>query len=559
MPSIHVLSPEVIARIAAGEVIERPAFVLKELVENAIDAGATQITVAIEKSGMNRIRVTDNGMGMDTEDLQLAILPHTTSKLSNTDDLFSIQSLGFRGEALASIASVSEIVINSRTQGNISGYTLSASRGRTQLRPHGMKIGTQVIVSDLFSTVPARKKFLKTPQTELRRCNEIMMHFALSYPHISWKYIHNSKQLFSLTTQASLEQRVRYLFGESIWNSLLPLTYEDSYIKIKGFLGRPQTAGGSVKHHVFVNCRPVIDPLISSAITESYGNLLEMGSTPFALIFIEVPPSFVDVNVHPQKLSVRFADPSLMHSQMSLAVKDTLSANNLSFANLSFQISNRAGTTKLPIATQLSAEIKPWQLSPIQQKHSFITQLHNTYILMQTEKGLLCFDQHAAHERILYNQFEKMLEEKKQQNLISPCTPPLLLSVTRSDMLLFTEYEQVFLDLGFDIESFDETTLRMNAVPLVFAGFPMEVLFAEILEDLASGKKVRSTDRTTHRMLATLACKAAIKAGQELSEDEMCSLVEKLQLEKNAATCPHGRPTHIEIPLGDLHHLFKRK
>lgn len=553
MPKIKKLSPDIISKIAAGEVIERPAFAVKELIENAIDAKATQITIEIEESGLKKIVVSDNGTGMKKEDLLESFKPHTTSKLYREEEMHTILSLGFRGEALSSIASISDVTMQSKFKNETKGFKVHLKKGEiVNSSTIGMPVGTRIMIERLFANVPARKKFLKSLPTEFRHILDIVSNFALCYPDIEFTLIHNNKTYFSFTKHDTLEGRIQSLLGDSLWVNLIPIEAEDSYIKISGYLARPQySIKGQSKLFLFVNGRRVYDNLIANAVKDAYKNLLEYGAYPIALLYITLPPETVDVNIHPRKQEIRFINQEYIYSIVNNFVAKTLQAHNLTF----LQVSWKDGGTKTYLAKKLKYEL--FHDSDRIEENSEILQVHDIYLIAQTKKGIMIIDQHAADEAIRFRKLNILYKEheKKKKRWVLPT--PILLSLSLSDREILVEYQTLFTSLGFELEEFGDT-IRINTVPEIMRDRNIHDLIQEIIEDVRIGKPVKDIDTRTHRMLSYLACRSAIKGGQNLSQNERKALLANLQKQDMVYTCPHGRPVKIEMSTSYLHKLFKR-
>jgi len=564
MSKIHLLPPEIIARIAAGEVIERPAYAVKELLENSIDAVSTAITIQIVDAGLTKITVIDNGDGMDKEDLLESFRPHTTSKIIG-DTLHSIKTLGFRGEALSSIAAISNMTIASRIKYAETGIQVTLTAGVfMQVSPIGMPPGTVVTVENLFYTVPARKKFLKSTRTEFRHIVDLVTHYALSHPHIHFTLTHNKKIILDLTATTDTLERVKSLLGNHTFTNLIPVKYQDGYVKLSGFVGKPQLATYTLdKHYLFVNKRKVGDRLISQAIKESYGNLLESTAYPIAIIFLEMPFEMVDVNVHPRKEQIAIHEGKVVYDTLSKAVSQTLTDHNLTFHNASWKEDFSEGVGRKgnmgAFAPQLLREsVTPWTIS--QEKDFFVDQvfqINNLYIVAQSSKGLFIVDQHAAHERILYEQYED--EYRKQQKIIATkhLKKGVLLDLSIADFQVVQENLKLFTNLGFLLEEFGTNKFMISAVPQLFENRNIEVLIQEIIDDIRD-ERVKNIDNRAKRMLSYLACRSAIMAGDPLTQAEGKNLIEKLQTCQLLYTCPHGRPTMIELKATELDKWFKR-
>lgn len=562
MNKIVTLSPDVIARIAAGEVIERPAYAVKELVENAIDANASAITIHIEESGLKRMQVIDNGEGMSSVDLEIAFLPHTTSKIRHEDELIGVKTLGFRGEALSSIASISDLTIQSRTKKNQGGTTIEIRQGRVAHRGKiGMPFGTIVTVNGLFSPVPARKKFLKSLKTEFRQITDVVLHFALSYPTIHFTLTHNKKTIFDLPAKKDEKERLAIVFGDDMFSHFLPITFSDSYLTVSGFIGKPQVASrNNQRQFIFVNQRVVSDKLISLAVKESFGTLLPSSATPVFRLHFTLPYEMVDVNVHPRKEQVSFINGRLIFDLVKQAVSETLTNNNITYHVTPFDNSLQKGETTSFSAKSLKDVVLPWNRTDIGKITSTtpLLQIHQTYILAVTKEGLMLIDQHAAHERILFEQFTKAFENEKKKKTAYPLPHPLKLSLSFSEKQLIEEHKDTFEQLGFSLEYFGGNTFIIRHIPLLFKGRRIEKIIKDMLSDLSDEREIKTIDTTSKRMLSFLSCRAATKSGDVLSEAQMKIILKDLEKSPNNTTCPHGRPTRIEISLGTLHKYFKR-
>ncbi|CAN5147163.1 DNA mismatch repair endonuclease MutL [soil metagenome] len=515
---IVTLSDSVVSKISAGEVIERPVFAVKELIENAIDANATVIEIHIEEAGLKRIRVQDNGDGMSKDDLELSYLPHTTSKLLNEHELVGIKTLGFRGEALASIAAISTLSIKTRLHNQPGGYEIIIRDGNIEsVSPIGTPPGTIIIIDNLFLNVPARKKFLKSERTEFRLISDMIIHFALSYPHIHFVFINNKKPVLDLPKKNTITDRIAILLGPNTFEQLVPIKSEDGFIKISGFIGKPQIASKqNQKQFLFVNNRHITDRMISLSVKESFGTLLPASSTPLFILHLTIPPEVVDVNVHPRKEQVLFINSRQIFDAVKQAVTDTLTEHNLTFKLARFKDENsaRLGETTSYAGSLLKQTVLPWDRT---ENIDFKTtskyqQIHQTYIFSQTKDTIFFIDQHAAHERILYEEFAKTFTDKKKtkDNYELPKPNSIIFGISEAQIL--EEYLRYFDSLGFKIDHFQGTNFMVRAIPVIFKGRNIEKIMRDILSDLAEDL-TKSIDDRTKRMLAFLACRAAVKAG----------------------------------------------
>ncbi len=558
MRSINTLSPELIAKIAAGEVVERPASVIKELVENALDAGADQIDIELEEAGTKKIRVRDNGKGMHYDDLLLCYLPHTTSKISTDNDLISIRSFGFRGEALSSIAAVGFMTIKSRLKDQEFGHSLELNNGENiTCKKIGMPIGTEIMVESLFHSTPARKKFMKDSKTELRIITEIITQVAIAFPAIGITLSHKNSLLkkeiiLSVPAGQSLQNRIQSVLGQYLSEFLIPIQYESRYGSVTGYISKPQAAQQSKYHQYFyVNTRSVHDAALAKVLTESYGPLLEPRAHPPFVLYLTLPYESVDVNIHPRKEEVAFAYRYEIQNLISEAVAETLSKHNLIYTQNSRAIDMDPYT-----ADFLKNTITPWNVKTIAEGE--VLQIHNLYLLAQTEKGLLLIDQHAAHERILFEQFKEAFAQTRESQIVFELPEPLVFELSVKDTMVLDEHTETFKKIGFDIEAFGKNTFKLSVIPEIFKTRNLVQLIIEVLHDIHEGRGIKTIDRETERTLSYLACRSAIKAGDALESIEQKKLVDKLLLSDGLYTCPHGRPTHIEVSLREIDKMFKR-
>lgn len=555
MPKIIPLSEEVITKIAAGEVIERPLYVVKELVENSLDSGADVITIHVDESGLQRVVVRDNGEGMSKEDLQESIKSHTTSKIATVDHLRKIKTHGFRGEALASIAGVSKLILKSKTKDQEIGTSLEVEQGKLpKISPIGIPSGTEITVLDLFSTVPGRKNFLKSSRTEFRHIAEWFCSIAIAHPSIRFTLYHNDRLLFDLPKTTDISLRVRELLGPTVYSSLIPLSFEDSYITLRGFITKPHIATTTKREHLYINGRKVTDRLISLAVKEAYATLIEQTAHPVVILFLELPYELVDVNVHPRKEEVRFVSSQLIFDNVYKGVKETLLNNNLTLIPQS--VTDSRGITTSLAAIQLKEEELPWELQTLVNL-SEIMQLHNLYFFTQTKRGMLLIDQHAAHERILYEQYKEVFLHKKETQPSFQLQKPLTLEVSFSEKETLLEYMELFSQLGFEIELRKNCVFSIRAIPQLFQDRNIEQLLREMLGEREQTDP-QTIDSISSKMIAYLACRKAIKSGDKVTKNQAKELVEQLEKTKNNATCPHGRPTKVEFDLKYINTLFKR-
>lgn len=556
MSKIKKLSSSIIKKIAAGEVIERPAFAVKELVENSIDAKAKNIIIELEQGGIRKFIIKDDGEGMSRQDLELSVQSHTTSKLSDEEMLEKIQTLGFRGEALASIAAVSKLSIQSRLIEEPGGTIIEILENKVEnISAIGMPFGTQVVVKNIFDNMPARKKFMKSPQVEFRFILDLLIKIAISFSNIGFKLINNKKVIFNVPENQELFERIATLLGTSTSDYLIPLAFEDSYIKISGFIAKPQLQSKDInKEFIFINNRSVGNKLISSAARDAYGELLETTSYPIFLIFLEMPYEIIDVNVHPRKEEVHFTDNSIVYNAIYTSLKQSLFQNNLTFENITWKNSEK-GLTK-----SFSGKLLKQKLAEETNisTSSNIIQLQQTYLVTQTKNGIILIDQHAASERIYYEKFKNLFEKekKKEEKYLLRNLQSFNVSLSEKEALI--QNINFLTKIGFEIEHFRDNTFHITSVPLLFKDRNAVEIIIEMIEDITEKNIKQSIDRKTIKMLQFLACRTAIKAGDKITKNQAKKLIKQLEKTKNSYVCAHGRPTKIEITKYELEKMFKR-
>ena len=615
MPRIRQLDTRIVNKIAAGEVIERPSSVVKELLENSVDALATRIDVEIEEGGSQRIRIVDDGEGIESDDILLAVAAHATSKIRTAEDLFGVHTMGFRGEALASIAEVSRFAVRSRTANAISGTELIVDYGDVG-RPHPAAgpPGTAFDITGLFENTPVRRKFLKRPATEFGHIVEQFTRTALAHPRLHMSLTHNGKDVFDLPPTNRLFDRLELFYGRELAESLIWIENESGDCRLWGYVGHPsQTKSSRKGQYLFLNGRPISDRSISHALTEAYRGLVMVGRQPVAFLFLEMPAELADVNVHPTKAEVRFQD-SQQHYRMvlstirttflglpletSLRVDPTTALDTAGAAGPHQQqlsISPSRGTsssTPLNWSSPNQSAAAPAQAPPARQASDFTTpfgqvvgpvadpatvavpidhdtdrpvttdagvrgiQVHDCYLVIETAEGVAVIDQHALHERVLYEQFKQRVLEGRveQQNLLVPETVEL----SAGEAAVVVESAELLGSLGFSIEAFGTNTVLVQAYPAMLK----RPDFPELLRDLAEtleqpGQSPQRRD-ILESLLQMMACKAAIKSGYRLSSEEMASLLEQSHLIDDAHHCPHGRPTALVLSRNELDRQFGR-
>ncbi len=535
---IQILSEDLINKIAAGEVIERPASVVKELVENSIDAKASKITVEVQAAGRKLIRVSDNGSGMTKEEIKLSIQRHSTSKLKTLDDLFNIQTLGFRGEALPSIASVSKF----------------------ELEPNPSGSGVTAKVKDLFYNTPARKKFMKSPITEMGHIGNIVSKYALANPQIAFELISDGKPLLHTAGTGNLRDAIVSVYGLDLFKELTLGEAEFSFGKISGFISKPTLSRVDKTYEVFfVNNRYIRNFLLNRALEEAYRTLIPNNRYPVAILFVEIDPKKIDVNVHPAKREVKFQKTNEVMEAIRQFVAKTLKpgkdfqVRDLPCRQAGWQPDQNIGqATEILFNATLEASENPFfeDESSSEAQLLPVYQFKNTYIVATDREELVLIDQHAAHERIIYDQLCKNTKAEQKQTLLIPET------VEAGPMLKGNlEYLN---SIGFDLEEFGSNTYRLRSVPSVAIKTSPKQLLLDIVEELKGLGKSVQLDIKKENIRKLIACKSAVKAGDKLSYEEMTQLIKDLFSTENPLTCPHGRPTMIKISEPELAKRFKR-
>jgi DNA mismatch repair protein MutL len=593
MASIRRLPSNLINQIAAGEVVERPASVVKELVENSIDAGATHIEIMLRDGGRSLITVMDNGRGIPAQEMALALERHATSKLPD-EDLFNIASLGFRGEALPSIGAVSRLTLTSRAAPSLEGWKLSVEGGILGvLEPTPFPSGTKIEVRDLFFAIPARLKFLKTPATETAHVAEIIQRLAMAYGNITFILKTDQRTFLSLEavpdTQEGQLKRLSEIMGSDFFENALPVNAERDGFKMTGFISLPTLNRSNAQmQFLFVNGRPVRDKILVGAVRAAYQDFLAHDRHPLLTLFLEVPSRFVDVNVHPAKTEVRFQDSGFVRGFIVSVLKGTLSG-----------MSHRTSTSSAHQAIEAMASISPPQnqrsfsrFSPTPRavSSSFFVQesgeslvapsartlvieedvlsenfpmgaacaqLHETYIIAQTRDGLVIVDQHAAHERLVYERLKKDLETtgvKRQLLLI-----PEIVEVTESELSMLVQHGEDLEKLGLVFDGFGDHALAIREIPALLGHTDIRLLVKDLAEELVEqGVSFKLTEKI-HEVCSLMACHGSVRAGKKMSISEMNDLLRQMEGTSYSGQCNHGRPTQVELKLSDIEKLFGRR
>jgi DNA mismatch repair protein MutL len=575
MSIIKVLPDNLVNQIAAGEVVERPASVVKELVENSIDAGADQIVIEAKTGGKTLVRVVDNGKGMNRDDAENSLLRHATSKIIQESDLWNISTMGFRGEALASISSVSQMVLRTKTSGGRAGTEIICDGGEVKtIQDCGMKDGTSIEVNNLFFNTPARGNYLKKDSTELTHIISLLNKIALAHPGIAFKFVHNDKVQFDFPSTSSLERRISDIFGKSTSDAMIPVFYGGSDFKLSGFVGKPAISRADSRHqYLFVNGRPIQHYLIAYKVKETFRSMLMEGKKPIFILNIKIDPSLIDVNVHPRKVEIRFEDESGILKTVYSAVKVALEKHDLTpaYSEAGRYMSDRFPKSETPVDVgeiftgNGAGFAAPSPTSPMKfdlgeessPSLKAVTQVSNSYIVAQNEDGLVLIDQHAAHERVRYFELLDQFETAKKN--IQPLLMPEELSLTLDEIEVLKTEKEFFEGLGFEIESGPDGVMTLYAVPLVLSKDDMGEVIHGVLADIGKEKKASNLQGRREMVLHYMSCRSAVKFGQKLSIDEMNALLEQMEMVDRPYTCPHGRPTMIKLTFSELERMFGRK
>ena len=581
MGRIHTLPVSVVNRIAAGEVVERPASVVKELLENALDAGPTRIDVSLDQGGIGLVRVVDDGCGIEPEDLPLAVAPHATSKLRLAEDLERIETLGFRGEALASVGEVGRLVIRSRTAGAEAGAEIEVDNGRrSEVAPCGVPVGTTVELHQLFAKVPARRAFLRAAATEWSHSAEAFVRTALAHPRVAMTLEHNGRRVHDLPADAAWRTRIGSLFGNGLADRLIEVEGRDGDLQVSGFVGRPDDdmASGRLQH-LFVAGRPFRDRSILHAVQEGYRGLLLTGRQPIVFLAFALPPDCVDVNVHPAKMEVRFRDPARLYRLVLSTLRTQFLATNLSAPleppaaawgqpRAALPAAPRAGFVPFPsfpmavnpAAAPTPATVPrpgPWSDAggPLESlAGEMAVQMHDRYLVVESPDGIEVIDQHALHERVLYERLREAVSagSLEVQQLLIPETVEL----SSSELELVDEHAPALARAGMRVEPFGGGTVIVSSKPALAGDVSAAALVREVLGRLAAA--ATAPGMLVDEILHGLACKAAIKAGDPLSQAEVDALVRDRRMVQDSHHCPHGRPTSLTLSRQELDRQFRR-
>jgi len=559
--TIAVLAPQVADQIAAGEVVERPASVLKELIENALDAGATAIRVEIEDGGKSLIRVSDDGAGMSRADAELALSRHATSKIREAADLIGVATFGFRGEALPAIASVSRFELETSSDGDASTRLRVTGGKREAVEDAVRQRGTTVTVRGLFFNTPARRKFLRAQATETRAAVEVVTLLALTRPDVAFTLTSDDRALIDVRPSMRPIDRVHALWGPALADTLLPIAHREGPLEVRGFAQRPaQAKPAGRKGYVFVRGRPIRDPFILRAAEAGYRSTIAPGDRPSLILFLELPGDAVDVNVHPSKLEVRFRDKFFVEKVVEQAVRAALgplaAAAPLGVGGQGLGVGASWPGLTGTMPTGSAQELFPTDpLAPSPQSPAPLLQVFDTYIVFQTDSGVAIVDQHSAHERVLYERAMRQLtgDGATAQRLLLPLT----LEFTAPELEAIDAHRELLRRVGYEVEPFSGRAVVVHTAPNPHPRFDAARCLGELVADLAGGRFGGLANRL-ERFAATYACRAAIKAGQRLEPDEMRELVARLLTATLPAHDVHGRPTVVQLPKEELERRFGR-
>ena len=641
MPQIALLSQETIDKIAAGEVIERPSSVVKELVENAIDAGSSAVTVEIKEGGISFIRISDNGCGIEKEQIPLAFLRHSTSKIKSVEDLFTVTSLGFRGEALSSIAAVSQVELITKTNGDFTGsrYLIEGSK-EVSLEEIGAPDGTTFIIRNLFYNTPARKKFLKSAQTEGTYIHELMQRMILSHPDVAFKFIMNNQVKLQSSGNGNIKDIIYHLYGRDITKALLPIAHESELFKVSGFIGKPMISRGNRGYELyFVNGRFIRSQILSKAIEDAFKPFLMQHQYPFTVLYFEIDSSLLDVNVHPTKMELRFSNQQELYREVQSILSavlvhrdiipevpvDTPKKNEMEapkiekvmpepFEQKRLEEIRKAVRKDSPYEVKYPdrqperretwhAQSQPEHKPPVREqlhtsgvtgtekelakeayvlreeetygakpegsyeqgsflkeeemaKQKIIGQLFDTYWLVEYNDRLFIVDQHAAHEKVMYEKLKKQFEKKEFTS--QAISPPIVITLSMREAETLERFKEQFTKLGFEIEHFGGAEYSICGVPGNLYRLNTKDVLIEMLDELTDGISERATADVILDKIASMSCKAAVKGSQRLSLPEMEQLMKDLMKLDNPYNCPHGRPTIIAMSKYEIEKKFKR-
>lgn len=570
---IKKLSEQIINQIAAGEVVERPASVVKELVENSIDAEATRINIFTSMGGKALIKIQDNGKGIQQNELNLAVLRHCTSKMQ--DDIHNIQHLGFRGEALPSIGSVAKLRLASRYYNSENCYEISVNAGKIlPIQPCAGGLGTIIEVRDLFYITPARLKFLKTEKAENIAITQIVKNIAIAHPHIHFSLDGTDRQKieYNIVNENNILERINNVIDKSFASHALPINYQCENLQIKGYVCTPQfDRGNNLAQFIYINNRPIRDKLILGTIRAAYSDVLPKDRYGVCVLFLHLPPKLVDVNVHPAKADVRFQNTQFIRSAVINAIKQALQNSGVKTSSLASAAMVRAFSKKSSNLLQInepslnlniipstnsrdSEPIKDYETYPLGAARA---QFHKNYIISQTPDGIIIIDQHAAHERIVYEKLKNALYAKdiKAQFLLIPA----IISLSEEKLHILIDQTELLKKFGLIFEIFGDTSILVRATPAILGETDIEKLINDVADKLLENENINLLETKINYIAATIACHGSIRSGRILQIYEMNDLLRKMEQTPKSDSCNHGRPTYIELKLKDIEKLFERR
>ncbi|MDI6855412.1 MAG: DNA mismatch repair endonuclease MutL [Candidatus Thermoplasmatota archaeon] len=573
MQKIKILDSETISKIAAGEVIERPASVVKELVENALDAGASKIYIEVEDAGLKKILVRDDGCGMSREDAKLAFERHSTSKLEKIEDLEKLETLGFRGEALPSIASVSFTEMVTKTQECEVGTYIAVEYGKPkETKDIGSPVGTTVTVKNLFYNVPVRRKFLKSRRIELSHIIDVVTRYALIHYHKTFKLVSNNEELLFSPSSKSMLETITAIYGKEYGRALIPLSYKTETIAISGYISKPSLTRATPSHQsIYVNRRYITSRIVSDAIKDAYFRLVTKDRYPVAVVAIKIDPKLVDVNIHPTKSQLKFSNEIEIYGSVVACVREALSHEKLipepkrEEIKLISEIYKAPELKPLPHLPKEGVKlIKPQYLQEERitvlkegrklPELRIVGQALDSFIVAEARNAILVIDQHAAHERIMLEKLKAQSENIEIQELLEP----LVLELNPKEEFVLRNNLGIFEELGFKIENFGRAMYKLSTVPILLGKLKKKEDFVDVIDELASAGKLEAGEGTRRKLIELLACKSAIKANEKLGIQEIEKLIKELGSLEEPYTCAHGRPTIIELSRKELDRMFKR-
>ncbi len=575
MSLIHVLPEHIANKIAAGEVVERPASVVKELVENSLDSGATQIEIEFKAGGRSRIAITDNGQGMSFEDAALAFQRHATSKITDLEDIYAIKTLGFRGEALPSIASIAHVELVTSEKKAGSGTRIKIEGGKALAHEAASpQEGTRIAVTNLFFNTPARRKFLKADATEAKQIVTTVMLAALVHQKVGFRLKEEERVIFDIPKQSDLKERISLLLGKEMSQEMIPFNVEKNSFQIHGMIGKPNlNRANRLSQFFFVNGRPIQNRNLSFALYRGYDTLLMTQRYPVGVIFIEIDPSLVDVNIHPTKKEVRFHDETAVCDALARGIKERLNQKKRPTSEPT-EVAQPFPLKSESLSLQLKESIVAYQAREKEKKSvetvSAITEtlpreeavlkvlgvIKNTYIVCETTQGFLMIDQHAAHERLLFEQV--LLDVQKGNVEVQQLLLPEMIELTAAEAAVLESQIEFINKVGISISLFGQNSYVIDAVPAYFKNQSIASLIHQIVTEVELSGQVHSHEKKREKIAAMMSCKAAVKAGDRLKPQEMESLASQTFLNLQNKTCPHGRPVMFQMTEYDLAKQFKR-